>query len=146
MKNTANTKQNHPTIPQEVSKKLVESFPPDTAGSGIRVSQETAAAISEALRLFLVDAHHRASIEVGTNGRWLFFPQAILFHPNSTYRTVARLSDRRCFFPNCNKKAECDDECAFEDDKNKASSVDAPTSINANHVTRITGDLLMDYS
>lgn len=105
MKNTANTKQNHPTIPQEVSKKLVESFPPDTAGSGIRVSQETAAAISEALRLFLVDAHHRASIE-----------------------------------------AECDDECAFEDDKNKESSVDAPTSINANHVTRITGDLLMDYS
>lgn len=98
-------KHNHPTIPHEVSKKLVECFPPDTVSSGKKVSQEAAAAISEALRLFLVDAHHRASIE-----------------------------------------AECDDECALEDDKNKALSVDARTSINANHVTRIAGDLLMDYS
>ena len=63
MKNTTKTKQ-APTIPHEVSKKLVLSFPPDTVSSGKRVALEAATAISEALRLFLVDAHHRALIEV----------------------------------------------------------------------------------
>ena len=44
-------------IPHELSKKLVLSYPPETAKSNKRVSTDTASAISEALRLFLVDAH-----------------------------------------------------------------------------------------
>mmetsp|Transcript_23503 Transcript_23503/g.55343 ORF Transcript_23503/g.55343 Transcript_23503/m.55343 type:complete len:106 (+) Transcript_23503:100-417(+) len=62
MTSTSATKQ-VPTIPEEVSKKLVACFPPKTVSSGKRVTPDAAAAISEALRLFLVDAHHRASIE-----------------------------------------------------------------------------------
>ena len=46
-------------IPNEISKKLVLSFPSgklSTSGKK-RVSTDAAAAISEALRLFLLDAH-----------------------------------------------------------------------------------------
>ena len=51
-------RQQHTTIPYELSKKLVLSSSPEIASySKKRVSNDAATAVSEALRLFLVDAH-----------------------------------------------------------------------------------------
>jgi hypothetical protein len=50
-------------IPSEVSKKLVQEFRPENMNAK-RISTETAAAVSEALRQFVIEAHSRASIEV----------------------------------------------------------------------------------
>mmetsp|Transcript_23442 Transcript_23442/g.26285 ORF Transcript_23442/g.26285 Transcript_23442/m.26285 type:complete len:100 (-) Transcript_23442:1331-1630(-) len=96
-------RQQHTTIPYELSKKLVLSSPPEIASfTKKRVSNDAATAVSEALRLFLVDAHRRSLIE-----------------------------------------AECDEDIHLqqEDEREKAK-----TPIGANHVTRIAGDLLMDFS
>merc|ERR1712183_367731 len=90
-------------IPHELSKKLLLSFSPENSSTTVkkRVSNDAANAVSEALRLFLVDAHRRSSIE-----------------------------------------AECDEDIHIQqqDDQDKSK-----TPIGANHVTRIAGDLLMDY-
>jgi len=91
-------------IPHELSKKLVLSYPPETAKSNKRVSTDTASAISEALRLFLVDAHRRSVVE-----------------------------------------AECDEDINLQQGHDESDSK-AKTPIGANHVTRIAGDILMDFS
>lgn len=95
-------------IPNEISKKLVLSFPSgklSTSGKK-RVSTDAAAAISEALRLFLLDAHRRSVIE-----------------------------------------AECDEEVQIKHlEREDEPSRTTKTPIGANHVTRVAGDLLMDYS
>jgi hypothetical protein len=55
----------HPyTIPHDLSRNLVQFFPPPHASSAKRVPPDTAAAMSEVLRLFVVEAHARASVEV----------------------------------------------------------------------------------
>jgi len=54
-----------PTIPPAVSKQLaILVGDSDANGGSKRVPQESAEAISEALRLFVKEAHRRASIEV----------------------------------------------------------------------------------
>jgi hypothetical protein len=55
------------TVSQELSKSLIQSFPPPYASSTKRVSTDTAAAMSEVLRIFVVEAHARASVEVRRN-------------------------------------------------------------------------------
>jgi hypothetical protein len=55
-----------PTIPPELSKKLLQSYKPD--GSK-RVPNETAKAVSEVLRMFVIEARARASIEVSCRCR-----------------------------------------------------------------------------
>lgn len=110
-----------PTIPTSVSKQLAMLV--DNQGNnqnGINTSKrvpiDAADAISEALRLFVREAHRRASIE-----------------------------------------AECDDESEFRnnsntnndeilDDGDKNDPTKDYTTISAHHVTRIAGDLLMDFS
>jgi hypothetical protein len=59
--NDDNTTTNEPTIPPELSKKLLQMYKPD--GSK-RIPNETAKALSEVLRIFVVEATSRASIEV----------------------------------------------------------------------------------
>jgi hypothetical protein len=55
----------HPyTVPPELSKSFVQSFPPPYPSSTKRLSTDTAAAMSEVVRLFVVEAHARASVEV----------------------------------------------------------------------------------
>jgi Sec7-like guanine-nucleotide exchange factor len=51
------------TIPPQLSRKLVQTFAPDGTNSK-RVPAETASAVSELLRRFIVEARSRASIEV----------------------------------------------------------------------------------
>jgi hypothetical protein len=51
-----------PTIPPELSKQLLKAnFP---AGDQKRIPNETAKAVSELLRLFVLEARSRASLEV----------------------------------------------------------------------------------
>lgn len=98
-------------LPTELAKKLVSIFPPANSSddSRKRASVDAANAISELLRIFLIDAHRRASIE-----------------------------------------AECDEDIKSlpEQFKHKDVNEDNETrpSIGSEHITRICGDLLMDYS
>jgi hypothetical protein len=60
-----NRQPEHPhTVPQELSKSLVQFFPPPYVSCTKRVSTDAASAVSEVLRLFVVEAHARASVEV----------------------------------------------------------------------------------
>lgn len=57
------------TVSQDLAKKCVHAFaPPQQTANAKRVSTNAAAAISEVVRLFVVEAHARASIEV--SGKW----------------------------------------------------------------------------
>ena len=58
------TTSTQPTIPQEVTKKLLQQYDLKKGGSAKRINQESTNAISEVLRVFLVEARARASIEV----------------------------------------------------------------------------------
>lgn len=52
------------------------------------------------------------------------------------------------FCNNIKKKAECDEEINLQQQKHDESDADKAnkTPIGANHVTRIAGDILMDFS
>uniref|UniRef100_A0A7S0ULK2 Centromere protein X n=1 Tax=Pseudo-nitzschia delicatissima TaxID=44447 RepID=A0A7S0ULK2_9STRA len=94
-----------PTIPPAISKQLVATARARGTAKATtkRVPPEAAEAISEALRLFISEAHRRAAIE-----------------------------------------AECDDEGEFR--SMNETKYNSQTPIDAQHVTRIAGDLLMDFS
>jgi tRNA uridine 5-carbamoylmethylation protein Kti12 len=51
-----------PTIPPELSRRLLQEY--DAPDGSKRIPNETAKAVSELLRLFVVEARSRASIEV----------------------------------------------------------------------------------
>mmetsp|Transcript_13131 Transcript_13131/g.33104 ORF Transcript_13131/g.33104 Transcript_13131/m.33104 type:complete len:107 (-) Transcript_13131:1588-1908(-) len=106
MSSISNKARPSPTIPPAVSKQLVVATARargTAKATTKRVPPEAAEAISEALRLFISEAHRRASIE-----------------------------------------AECDDEGEFR--SMNETKDNSHTPIDAQHVTRIAGDLLMDFS
>lgn len=65
-KNGGNNAVNDPSIPPELSKHLLQMYNPDESK---RIPNETAMAISEVLKTFVVEATSRASIEVSPSAK-----------------------------------------------------------------------------
>ena len=59
-----NNKNSRPTIPPELSKQILKAHLPE--GDQKRITNETAKAVSELLRLFVLEAQSRALLEVRT--------------------------------------------------------------------------------
>ena len=133
-----------PTIPPSVSKQLAANNTNSNttnATTSKRVPPDAAEAISECLRLFVREAHRRASIEVSENriSYWRTMFITIQFH-----------SQFDLFLQTQKSQAECDDEGEFRalngTDQQTNANANTNTPIHAHHVTRIAGDLLMDFS
>ena len=156
-----------PTIPPAVSKQLVANHGGKTSTSK-RVSPEAAEAISEALRLFVCHAHRRASIEVSleilcsflVRESWhcvttVAIPKSqqdacVQQHALTRERFSTLLNKTHNIISgvvlSLNRQAECDDEEEFKSMNEGKHSESGHTPIDAHHVTRIAGDLLMDFS
>jgi hypothetical protein len=61
---TSNHDNNEPSIPEELSKQLIQLYTPPGGGSGKRIPKETAKAVSEVIRMLVLEARSRASVEV----------------------------------------------------------------------------------
>jgi hypothetical protein len=123
-----------PTIPPSVSKQLAtvaialgENDPihgnnnnKNSNTTSKRVPPEAAEAISEALRLFVREAHRRASIEAECDDEG---HHELLTAAATTTGATAAASDAATM-----------------------TNHEQHTPIDAHHVTRIAGDLLMDFS
>jgi hypothetical protein len=61
---TSNHDDNEPSISPELSKQLIQLYTPPGGGSAKRIPIETAKAVSEVIRMLVVEARSRASVEV----------------------------------------------------------------------------------
>jgi hypothetical protein len=136
-----------PTIPPELSKRLLQEY--NAPEGSKRIPNETAKAVSELLRLFVVEARSRASIEVsylvvsgGVATELAIQVVSVLVH-------VARslVSDSSSPSSLFDQKAECDLEGAIEDGDGKENTTAGNfVPIRADHITKIAAELLMDFS
>ena len=63
--NTSTTSENDGGVSSELAKKLIQSYTPPDGGPTKRIPKDTAKAVSELLRILIVETRSRASVEVG---------------------------------------------------------------------------------
>lgn len=120
-----------PPIKPELSKKLLQIY--NTPEGAKRIPADTAKAVSELLRLFIIEARSRASIEVS----WFQFLLCSTF--GALIQSIVSIFN---LF-----QAECDLEGAMQhDDDAKENAGNDYVPIRADHVTKIAAELLMDFS
>ncbi|KAG7361934.1 CENP-S associating centromere protein X [Nitzschia inconspicua] len=125
----------HNTIPQALAKQFVQSFPPShlTTTSNKRVSVETATAMSEVIRLFVVEAHSRASIEAECDKEGSLENMDAI-HQEKTETETEKTTTSSPKVPINEEKYQS---------TIKSSSW---TPIRAEHITKVAANLLMDFS
>lgn len=65
MTTSTNSHENDDTeIPSELSKQLIQIYTPLDGSAGKRIPKETAKAVSEIIRMLILEARSRASVEV----------------------------------------------------------------------------------